>query len=257
MDVDASGDPPGETTPREETEPPATQEQAAPPSVHGHTSREPSSAFPRERLPLQSTSGNRKRSSSPTDKIDSEKLKSPRTADIQSPDKKGKGKRRDSVAIEQNSCDTNAEHAPSEQIVRVDSPFGLVYSSTHTDLALLQNNADDLRAILEEFRQIVGSQHRHEASSRADRRPRNPPQNWREAPERLDEAEKDALQDAIQEAHRRDLEAQLRSSQESSGESEANLSDDFNFFDDCDWEEGEDQDEDEYEYEYEEMDVKW
>jgi hypothetical protein len=251
MDVDASGDPPGETTPGEETEAPATQEQAAPPPVHGNTSREPSSALPRERLPLQPTSGNRKRNSSPTDKIDSEKRKSPRTADVQSPDKKGKGKRRDSVVIEQTPCDTNAEHAPSEQIVRVDSPFGLVYSSTHTDLALLQNNADDLRAILEEFQQIAGSQHRHEASSRTDRRPQNPLQNWREAPERLNEAEKDALQDAIREAHRRDLEAQLRSSQESLGESEADLWDDDSFFDDSDWKEDEDEDE------YGEMDVKW
>jgi hypothetical protein len=246
MDVDASGDPPGETTPREETEAPATQEQAAPPSVHGHTSREPSSALPRERLPLQPTSGNRKRNSSPTDKIDSEKRKSPRTADVQSQDKKGKGKQRDSVVVEQTPCDTNAE-----QIVRVDSPFGLVYSSTYTDLALLQNNADDLRAILEEFQQIAGSQHRHEASSRADRRPQNPLQNWREAPERLNEAEKDALQDAIREAHRRDLEAQLRSSQESSEESEADLWDIDSFFDDSDWEEDEDEDE------YGEMDVKW
>jgi hypothetical protein len=235
----------------------AAQEQEAPPSVHGHTSREPSSVVPRERMPLQPTSGNRKRNPSPSDKIDFEKRKSPRNDDVQSPGNKGKGKRKGSVVPEQTRCDTKAENAPSEQVVRADSPLGLVYSSTHTDLALLQNNADDLRAILEEFRQIAGSQHRHEASSQADRRPQNPLQNWREAPERLNEAEKDVLQDAIREAHRRDLEAQLRSSQESSEESEADLWDDDSFYDDSGWDEDEEGDEDENEYGYEEMDVKW
>jgi hypothetical protein len=179
---------------------------------------------------------------------------------VQSLGNKGKGKRRDSVVTEQTPCETKAENAPSEQLVRVDSPFGVVYSSAHTDLALLQNNADDLRAILEEFRQIAGSQHRHEASSRAARRPRNPLQNWREAPERLNEAEKDALQDAIREAHRGDLEAQLRSSQESSEESGMDFWNDLNYFvDDRDWDGDEDEEEYEGEFEedYEEMDVKW
>jgi hypothetical protein len=218
---------------------------------------------------LQPTSGNRKRNPPPSDEIDFEKRKSPRTADVLSPDNKGKGKRRDSVVTEQTSCETKSENTPSEPIVRVDSPFGVVYSSAHTDRALLQSNADELRAILEEFRQIAGSQHRHEASSRAARRPRNPLQNWREAPERLNEAEKDALQDAIREAHRGDLEAQLRSSQESSEESEVEAWDDVawddvnnyveNFIGDCDGD-GDADDaeyEEEFEEEYEEMDVKW
>lgn len=117
-----------------------------------------------------------------------------------------KDKRVDSVVAEQTPWDGNADDKPSQQIVRADSPLGFTYFSTHADLARLQDTADDLRAVLEEFRQIAGSRHRYGDSSRSERRPPNPLQNWREAPERLNEAEKDELQRAIQEAHRKDLE---------------------------------------------------
>lgn len=136
--------------------------------------------------------------------MESKKRKSPRTLDVHSPGERDK--RVHSVVAEQTLWDGDADDKPSQQIVRADSPLGFTYFSTHADLARLQDTADDLRAILEEFRQIAGSRHRYGDSLRSQGRSRNPLQNWREAPERLNEAEKDELQRAIQEAHRRDLE---------------------------------------------------
>lgn len=100
----------------------------------------------------------------------------------------------------------NEENEQPETVVRADSPFDVVYSSAYEDLALLRNTAHELRDILQEFRQIAGWQRGHPSGSKPAKRPQNPLQNWREAPEHLNEAEKDALQLAIQEAHRKDLE---------------------------------------------------
>lgn len=156
------------------------------------------------RLPLRSTAGNRKRDPSPSDEAHGEKRKSPKNAATTTPGGNSKGV--DSVLSQPIFDDENEEKEHPETIVRADSPLDVVYSSAYEDLALLRNTAHELRDILQEFKQIAGLQRRHEDRSQSVVTSRNPLKNWRDAPERLSEAEKDALQLAIQEAHREDLE---------------------------------------------------
>lgn len=170
------------------------------------------------RLPLRFTAGNRKRDPSPSNQDKGERRKSPKNGATNTAG--GKGKEVDSVVSQAISSNENEENEQPETVIRADSPFDVVYSSAHEDLALLRNTAHELRDILQEFREIAGLQTKHIEHSQPANRSRNPPKNWREAPEQLNEAEKDALQSAIQEAHRKDLEEMERQRVEKEREEE-------------------------------------
>lgn len=137
----------------------------------------------------------------------------------------------DSVLSQPISFEENEENEQPDTIVRADSPFDVVYSSAYEDLTLLRNTAHELRDILQEFRQIAGWQRGHPNGSQSGQRSKKPLENWREAPEQLNEAEKDALQLAIQEAHRKDL--QEMEQKQAEKDSEKRLFDD-DILTDCD-----------------------
>lgn len=190
---------------------------------------------------MQSTSGNRKRNSSPPARLDGDTCKSPKLADARSPG--NRNKRADSLFGGSTSNDEDEENQPAETVVRVDSHMGVSLSSTYEDLALLRNTAHELRAVLDEFKQISGSWRRH---TPAPKPPKSPMEKWREAPERLEEEEKDALQLAIQEAHRMDLEEREKLTH--AAEAQGHWDDDeawlYDESDECDLDEEEEEEED-------------
>jgi hypothetical protein len=264
------------SSPAEPVQVQATEEWSPPPPVPEHTTRVARDITPRQRLPLRVTSGNRRKRSTPVDKIDDDKRKSPKTADVQSPcnnDREADSviaehtpcnndKEAVSVIADQNSCNNVVEKSSEEGSARVDSVLGFGHqsgseepsdlqdkpSSLHGDssdssqhvetahpndqlshlrdnthnsssldlitqlqhlqhgLSHFQGDAPAFRDMLQEFREIAGTWHRRAASLQSRRTSRRPLQRWREAPEKLSEADKDVLQVAIQESHRLDTE---------------------------------------------------